>query len=189
MEAVRAIQDTGAGRREAAGRRVRREGGDAGVPDRAALRAAIPEPEAGDVGGGADAHHEDDGAVRHPRAGEAGVPGQEEPQGQEQRRRLGHGGGDEVDGVLARHAVADGRQAVRHELWHINGRTHAYIEVAIGDDGMVRTVSSYSEIVSQQYLPWMLLTCWQLSTNAIHYMVLFLLHNSISFVQSSTTTK
>lgn len=85
------------------------------MPDRAALRAAVPKPEAGDVGGRADAHDED--RAVHPSAAEAGVSGQEEPEGQE--RCVGHGGRYEVHVVLAQHAVTSGRQAVRHELWDI----------------------------------------------------------------------
>ena len=72
MEALRAIQDPGTCRSEGAGRGVRREGGAAGVPDRAAVRAAVPEPAASDVGGRADA--DDEERPDHPRADEASVP-------------------------------------------------------------------------------------------------------------------
>jgi hypothetical protein len=54
-----------------------------------------------------------------PGADEAGVPGQEEPQGQE--RHVRHRTGHEVAVVVLddQHAVPHGRQDVRHELWHI----------------------------------------------------------------------
>jgi len=117
MAALRAVQDPGARGPEGAGRGARREGGPAGVPDRAAVRAAVPEPPAGHVGRRADA--DDEGRPVHPGAHEAGVPRPEEPQGQE--RRVGHGDGDEVGVLLDEHAVAHGGQAVRHELWHLAG--------------------------------------------------------------------
>lgn len=85
------------------------------MPDRAAVRAAAPGPPAGHVGGRADA--DDEERPVRPGAREAGVPRQEEPQGQE--RHVGHGDGDEVDVLLDEHAVAHGGQTVRHELRHL----------------------------------------------------------------------
>jgi hypothetical protein len=107
VETLRAVQDPGARGSEGAGRRVRGEGGPAGVPDSATV----------DVGGGADV--DDEERPVHPRADEAGVPGQEEPQGQE--RHVRHGTGHKVAVVVLddQHAVPHDRQAVRHELWHI----------------------------------------------------------------------
>jgi hypothetical protein len=108
VETLRAVQDPGARGSEGAGRRVRGEGGPAGVPDSATV----------DVGGGADV--DDEERPVHPRADEAGVPGQEEPQGHKNATS------DTAPDMRSPSSYwmintpsPHDRQAVRHELWQL----------------------------------------------------------------------